>query len=124
MTPQSIPVHEVPASNDTYSQAVRLGDLIYVSGQLGVRSGGGIASGFSEQTRQAIENVATVLRAAGSDLSRVAKVNIFVTDFSRLAEMNEVYREYFKHRPAKTTVEIARLDQNAMIEIEVVAAAV
>jgi 2-iminobutanoate/2-iminopropanoate deaminase len=62
MTPQSIPVHEVPASNDTYSQAVRLGDLIYVSGQLGVRSGGGIASGFSEQTRQAIENVATVLR--------------------------------------------------------------
>ena len=63
-----------------------------------------------------------MLQAAGSALSLVAKVNIFVTDFSRLGEMNEVYREYFTHRPAKTTVEIARLDRNAMIEIEVVAA--
>ena len=60
--------------------------------------------------------------ATGSALSLVVKVNIFVTDFSRLSEMNDVYREYFAHRPAKTTVEIARLDRNAMIEIEVVAA--
>jgi len=123
MMPQPIQIHELPANNDTYSQAVRLGDVIYVSGQLGVVPGGGLVSGFSAQTRQAIENVATVLRTAGSDLSRVAKVNIFVTDFSRLAEMNEVYREYFKHRPAKTTVQIACLDQDAMIEIEVIAAA-
>jgi 2-iminobutanoate/2-iminopropanoate deaminase len=123
MMPQPILVPELPANNDTYSQAVRLGDLIYVSGQLGVTPGGGLVSGFSGQTRQAIENVAAVLRAAGSDLSRVAKVNIFVTDFSWLAEMNGVYREYFRHRPAKTTVQIARLDRDAMIEIEVVAAA-
>ena len=118
-----ISVPELPPNNDTYSQAVRLGDLIYVSGQLGVCSGSGLADGFAAQTRQAIENIATVLRAAGSALSLVAKVNIFVTDFSRLGEMNEVYREYFTHRPAKTTVEIARLDRNALIEIEVVAAA-
>ena len=120
---QPISVGELPPNNDTYSQAVQLGELIYVSGQLGVRPGGGLAGGFAEQTRQAIENIATVLRAAGSELSLVAKVNIFVTDFSRLGEMNEVYREYFKHRPAKTTVEIARLDQDAMIEIEVIASA-
>jgi 2-iminobutanoate/2-iminopropanoate deaminase len=123
MNPQAISVVELPPNNDTYSQAVRLGELIYVSGQLGVCPGGGLADGFAGQTRQAIENIATVLRVAGSALSLVAKVNIFVTDFSRLGEMNKVYREYFTHRPAKTTVEIARLDRNAMIEIEVVAAA-
>ena len=123
MTPQAIPVAELPPNNDTYSQAVRLGDLIYISGQLGIRPDGTLAEAFPEQVRQAIENVATVLRAAGSSISLVAKVNIFVTDFTRLREMNEVYREYFTHRPAKTTVEIARLDKGAMIEIEVVAAA-
>ena len=122
MDTQVISVSELPPNNDTYSQAVRLGDLIFVSGQLGVCPEGGLADGFAGQTRQAIENIATVLQAAGSALSLVAKVNIFVTDFSRLGEMNEVYREYFTHRPAKTTVEIARLDRNAMIEIEVVAA--
>ena len=123
MRPQVISVGQLPPNNDTYSQAIRLGDLIYVSGQLGVRPDGSLAEGIAGQTRQAIENISTVLRAAGSELALVAKVNIFVTDFSRLTEMNEVYREYFKHRPAKTTVEIARLDRDAMIEIEVIAAA-
>src|SRR4051794_2584870 len=123
MIPQSITVTGAPPLNDTYSQAVRLGDVIYVSGQLGVRRDGGLPATFAEQARQAFENVATVLQAAGSSLELVAKVNIYVTDFSRLREMNEVYRDYFRHRPAKTTVEIARLDSGAQIEVEVVAAA-
>ena len=123
MPVQTILVPELPSNNDTYSQAVRVGDLIYVSGQLGIGADGALAAGFAAQTRQAIENIATVLRAAGSSLALVAKVTIFVTDFSKLGEMNEVYRQYFGHRPAKTTVEIARLDRSAMIEIEVVAAA-
>jgi 2-iminobutanoate/2-iminopropanoate deaminase len=122
MLPQIVSVGELPPNNDTYSQAVRLGDVLYLSGQLGIGPDGTLADGFAAQTRQAIENIRIVLRAAGSDLSRVAKVNIFVTDFSRLVEMNEVYREYFTHRPAKTTVEVARLDRGAMIEVEVVAA--
>ena len=123
MQVQPISVLQLAPNNDTYSQAVRLGELIYVSGQLGIRPDGGLAQSFAEQTRQAIENISTVLRAAGSEIALVAKVNIFITDFSRLGEMNEVYREYFKHRPAKTTVEIARLDRGAMIELEVIAAA-
>ena len=81
-----------------------------------------VPGGIAEQTRQAIENVSVVLSGAGSSLSRVAKVNIFITDFSMLGSMNEVYSRYFPHRPAKTTVEIARLDKDALIEIEVVAA--
>lgn len=56
-------------------------------------------------------------------MALVAKVNIYLTDFSRLKHMNEIYPEFFPHRPAKTTVEIARLDKNAQIEIEVIAAA-
>jgi 2-iminobutanoate/2-iminopropanoate deaminase len=102
---------------------MRLGGVIYVSGQLGIHPDKTLPDDFSEQVRQAIENIHTVLQAAGSGLSAVAKVNIYVTDFSRLREMNDVYRRYFPHRPAKTTVEVSRLDKGAQIEIEVVAAA-
>ena len=122
MIPDPVTVTAAPPQNDTYSQAVRLGDLVYVSGQLGVRPDGTLPDAFPAQVRQALENVATVLSAAGSSLSLVAKVNIYVTDFSRLREMNQVYPEYFPHRPAKTTVEIARLDKGAQIEVEVIAA--
>jgi 2-iminobutanoate/2-iminopropanoate deaminase len=122
-TPQAIAVAAAPPQNDTYSQAVRLGDVIYLSGQLGARPNGTLPEAFPDQVRQALDNVKVVLEAAGSSLSLVAKVNIYVTDFSRLREMNEIYRSYFTHRPAKTTVEIARLDKGAQIEIEVVAAA-
>jgi 2-iminobutanoate/2-iminopropanoate deaminase len=122
---QPIPVHvpAAPPQNDTYSQAVRLGEVIYLSGQLGVRPDKTLPDSFSDEVRLAIENVRATLEAAGSGLSLVARVNIYITDFSRLNEMNAVYREYFPHRPAKTTVEISRLDKGARIEIEAVAAA-
>lgn len=121
--PVPVLVPELPPNNNTYSQAVRLGDLLFVSGQLGVDPvsrelvGGGIA----EQTARAIDNIEMVLHAAGSSLERVAKVNIFITDFSLLSEMNRIYGARFSHRPAKTTVEIVRLDKYALIEIEVIA---
>ncbi len=121
--PQPIAVPAAAPQNNTYSQAVRLGDVLYLSGQLGARPDGTLPESFPDQVRQALDNVATVLRAAGSSPALVAKVNIYVTDFGRLAEMNAIYPEYFPHRPAKTTVEIARLDKGAQIEVEVVAAA-
>lgn len=123
MKPQPVSVTAAPPQNDTYSQAVRMGDLIYLSGQLGVRPDGTLPDTFREEVRQALDNVATVLQAAGSSLRLVAKVNIYITGFSRLREMNEVYPEYFPHRPAKTTVQIVRLDKDAQIEVEVIAAA-
>src|SRR4051812_8508110 len=110
-----------PPQNDTYSQAVPLGDVIYVSVQLGIAPNQSLPESFRDEVRQAIENLRVVLEAAGSGLSLVARVNIYVTDFSRLSEMNAVYREYFPHRPAKTTVEISRLDKEARIEIEAIA---
>ena len=96
---------------------------MFVSGQLGVDPSSRelVDGGIQEQTRQAIDNVATILAAAGSSLDRVAKVSIFLTDFAWLRAMNEVYAVRFPHRPAKTTVEIARLDKDALIEIDVIA---
>ncbi len=125
MLPERIEVPGLPPNNSTYSQANRLGNLIFVSGQLGVKPGTKelVGNDISSQTRQALENIRTILEAAGSSLSQVGKVNIFITDFSLLGAMNEVYAQYFPHRPAKTTVEITRLDLAALIEIEVVAAA-
>lgn len=123
--PDPVAVDALPPNNTTYSQAVRLGDLLFVSGQLGVDPATRliVEGGIEAQTKQAIENIITVLTAAGSSLDRVAKVNIFIRDFSALPRMNKVYGPYFAHRPAKTTVEITGLDQGALIEIEVVAAA-
>lgn len=125
MDPKPIDIPALPANNPTYSQAVRLGELIFVSGQLGVdpATRALVAGGMREQTRQAIDNIEAILKAAGSGLDLVAKVNIFLTDFSLLGEMNAVYATRFTGRPAKTTVEIARLDKDALIEIEVIAAA-
>jgi 2-iminobutanoate/2-iminopropanoate deaminase len=123
VTPIEVAGH--PPNNITYSQAARLGDLIFVSGQLGVDpvTRQLVEGGIQAQTRQAIANIATVLAAAGSSLDRVVKVTVFITDFGLLREMNEVYGPMFPHRPAKTGVEISRLDMGAMIEIEVIAEA-
>jgi 2-iminobutanoate/2-iminopropanoate deaminase len=122
--PTPIPTPQLPPNNDTYSQAVRLGDVLFLSGQLGVDPATKQLAGpdIRTQTAQALANIRDILAAAGSGLGQVAKVNIFITDFSLLPEMNAVYAPHFPHRPAKTTVEISRLDKGALIEIEVIAA--
>lgn len=118
---------EIPGlapNNTTYSQATRCGDLVFVSGQLGFDpvTRELVAGGLAAETRQALDNIAAILHAAGSSLHRVARVNIYITRFDLLSVMNEVYAQYFPvHKPAKTTVEVSRLDRGGMIEIEVIA---
>ena len=99
-TPVEVPL--LPPNNTTYSQAVRLGELIFVSGQLGVDPATRqlVGGGISQQTRQAIDNIAAILDTAGSGLDRVAKVTIFLADFSWLSAMNQVYAARFPYRPA------------------------
>ncbi|MFN7922395.1 MAG: Rid family detoxifying hydrolase [Bryobacteraceae bacterium] len=118
----AIETPSLPPNNATYSQAFRAGDLVFASGQLGIDAFSGmLAEGIRGQTLQAIANLRAVLEAAGSGLERVAKVNIFITDFGLLGAMNEVYGLAFPHRPAKSTVEVSKLDRGALIEIEAVA---
>lgn len=109
------------------SAAVRVGDLIFLSGVMGTRpGGGGLADGDIEgQTRQALENVKTGLALAGASMSDVAKCTVFLTDASNFAAMNKVYREFFPtDPPARSTVAVAALVvPNALIEIECIAAA-
>ena len=81
-----------------FSAAVRTGNLLFVSGQVGIR-GGRTGEGIEEQTQFALENIRDVLEGAGSSLDRVVKVTVFITDMSQWPKMNEVYREYFPVDP-------------------------
>ena len=121
MLPISIAVPAVPPGNQTYSQAVRLGDVLFVSGQLGVDplTGALAAGGQVAEYRQAIENIKTILETAGSSLAQVAKTTVYMTDVDELGALNEVYGAYFLHAP-----EVRRLVGGARIEIEVIASAV
>ena len=123
MHPTIIDIPGLPPANTSYSQVSILGDLVFVSGQLGVdpTTGRLVEGGIQQQARQAIENVARCLTAAGTTLENVAKVNLYLTDFSMISAANEIYIQYFKHRPAKTGVGVAKLWSGALIEIEVVA---
>lgn len=123
MHPTIIDVPGLPPANTTYSQVSIIGDLVFVSGQLGIdpATGRPVEGGIQHQTRQALDNVARCLTAAGTSLDKVAKVNLYLTDFSMIGAANEIYAQYFKHRPAKTGVGVAELWGGALIEIEVVA---
>jgi 2-iminobutanoate/2-iminopropanoate deaminase len=120
--PLSIP--GLPPANPTYSQATAWGELIFVSGQLGIDPMTNRLAGedMRSQTRQALLNIERILKEAGSSLDRVARCNLYLADYDRLGEANEVYAEFFSdHKPAKTGVGVAKLWAGALIEIEVTA---
>ena len=122
MNPTTIDVHGLPPANTTYSQVSILGDLVFVSGQIGIDAATGRLAdgGIQAQTRQAIESIDRCLAAATS-LDKVAKVNLYLADFGMIGAANEIYAQYFKHRPAKTGVGVDKPCGGALIEIEVVA---
>ncbi|MBM3832615.1 MAG: hypothetical protein FJ403_04960 [Verrucomicrobia bacterium] len=124
--PQIISVPDLPTANPTYNHAVRLGDTIYVSGQIGIdpKTGQLVGGGQLAEYRQALVNLRTILQAAGTSLQRVVKTTIYMTDVAELTELNKIYAEFFpKSPPAKTGVEVNRLAIGAKIEIEAIAAA-
>jgi 2-iminobutanoate/2-iminopropanoate deaminase len=120
--PLSVP--GLPPANPTYSQATVLGGLVFVSGQLGIDPMTNKLAGddMRSQTRQALLNIERILKEAGSSMDRVARCNLYLADYSRLREANEVYAEFFaSHKPAKTGVGVSELWAGALIEIEVTA---
>jgi 2-iminobutanoate/2-iminopropanoate deaminase len=116
-----------PAAIGPYAQGVRVGNLIFTAGQGGLDpiTGQVVAGGIKEQTTQTIENLKAVLEAGGSSLGQVVKATVFLKDINDFAAMNAVYASFFEGDsdalPARTTVEVARLPRNLLVEIEVVA---
>lgn len=116
---ESISSEHAPAAIGPYAQAVRYGDHVYLSGQIGMHPESGVlAEGIQEQTVQVMENLRHVLEAAGSDFNHVLKVTIYLADMNHFGEVNKIYGTYFKdHKPARATVQVARLPKDALIEI-------
>jgi 2-iminobutanoate/2-iminopropanoate deaminase len=124
---QAISTKDAPAAIGPYSQAVRIGAFLYTSGQVALdpASGALVAGGVAEQTVRVIENLKAVLAAAGASLAQVVKTTVFLKNIGDFAAMNEVYGRYFAAEdviaPARSTVEVARLPKDALVEIEVIA---
>jgi 2-iminobutanoate/2-iminopropanoate deaminase len=113
-----------PFQGAPYSQAIRVGDLVFVSGQLALRPGEKELSGGSiqEQTEQIFANLAAILEEAGSGLDKLVKTTVFLQNLDDFAGMNEVYAAHVGDRPpARSTVEVARLPSGALVEIDAVA---
>jgi 2-iminobutanoate/2-iminopropanoate deaminase len=113
-----------PQAIGPYSQAVTYGELIYTAGQIALDPATMqiVSGGIAEQTERVLGNLEAVLRAAGSDFSRVLKTTVFLQNMADFAAMNEVYaRRFGGHRPARSTVAAAGLPRNVLVEIEVVA---
>jgi 2-iminobutanoate/2-iminopropanoate deaminase len=117
-------VHNLPTHAPTtpYSDAVQVGDTLYLAGKLGNDAKGEYPKEFAEEVRQCLKNQGEVLKLAGMDYGDVVKVTVFMTDLSKFDDMNKVYVEFFKaDRPARSTIGVAGLVRSAHIEIEMVA---
>jgi 2-iminobutanoate/2-iminopropanoate deaminase len=113
-----------PFEGAPYSQAIAAGELIFVSGQLGLAPGETTLEqkGIEEQTRQVLENVRAILEQAGSGLDRLLKTTVFLADLADFAAMNSVYSEYVGDvPPARATAQVAALPSGALVEIDAVA---
>lgn len=121
----TVHTQNAPAPAGHYSQAVVYNGLVFVAGQLAVepRTGEKKLGSIGEQTEQALKNVGEILRAAGSDLSRVLKMTVYISDISLWGEVNEVYaRVMGEHRPARAVIPTKELHHGFLIEIDAVAA--
>ncbi len=112
-----------PFQGAPYNQAIRIGELVFVAGQLGLKPGDKTIEGdIAQQTEQVMRNLAAVLEAAGSSLDRLVKTTVFLQHLADFAAMNEVYARHVGDRaPARSTVEVAKLPSGALVEIEAVA---
>ena len=120
---QQIHTENAPKAIGPYSQAIKVGGLVFASGQLPIdMMTGQFPEGIKEQTRASLTNAAAILKEAGSDLSRVVKTTVFLSDMDNFAAMNEVYAEFFSQPyPARSAVAVKTLPKNALVEIECVA---
>jgi 2-iminobutanoate/2-iminopropanoate deaminase len=120
----SIQTVDAPKAIGPYSQAINIGNLVFCSGQIPLvpTTGELVGGDIQSQTRQVMNNLAAVLKAAGCDWPNVVKTTIFLTDLQDFSIVNEIYGEYFKEAPpARATIQVAALPKGSRVEIEAIA---
>ena len=125
MKNETISTEKAPGAIGPYSQAIKAGNMIFCSGQIpiDIATGEFVSQDVAEQTEQVLKNLTAVLEAAGTDLNSVVKTTVFLADMNDFAAMNEVYGRYFsENKPARATVQAARLPRDARVEIDCIAA--
>lgn len=125
MQKEVISTKNAPGAIGPYSQAIKIGNLVYTSGQLPINpSTGELIEDIKKATAQCLDNVKSILEEAGTTMDKVVKTLVFVKDLNDFAAMNEVYATYFtSNPPARSCVEVAKLPKDARVEIEVIALA-
>ena len=122
---QAIKAEGAPAAIGPYSQAIQVGDVVYLAGQIGMdpESGELVEGGIEAQTKQALDNLGAVLKEAGMDYDNVVRATVFLSDLNHFQAMNGVYKEYFKsdHPPARSTVQVVAIPRGALVEIDFIA---
>ncbi|MFR5264339.1 RidA family protein [Clostridium sp.] len=124
MNKEIINTSNAPSAIGPYSQGVKAGNMLFISGQIPVNPiSNEIPKTIEEQTKQSLENVKAILKEAGATLDSVVKTTVFLTDLNDFVKMNEVYATYFdgEIKPARAAIEVARLPKDVKIEIEAIA---
>ena len=125
MKRQIVATEAAPKAVGPYSQAVWAGDLLFCAGQIPLEpaTGNMVPGGITEQATRVLENIRGLLKSQGLDFGNVVKATVFLSDMNNFTAMNEVYAKFFtKEPPARSTIQVARLPKDALVEIEVVAA--
>jgi len=126
MKKRIIQTDQAPAAIGPYSQAIRVGDFLYTSGQIALdpQSGEFLSGEIEQETERTIENISAILTADGLSLDNVIKTTVYLTDLSHFARMNHIYEKYFSgNKPARACVQVAALPKGAKVEIEAIAIA-
>ena len=121
---QAIHTEKAPKAIGPYSQAIKVGNLIFASGQVPIvpATGEFVEGGIQEQTRQALTNAQAILEEAGTSLKNVVKTTVYLSDMANFAAMNEVYAEFFAQPyPARSAVAVKALPKGALVEVECIA---
>jgi 2-iminobutanoate/2-iminopropanoate deaminase len=119
-----ISTENAPGAIGPYSQAIKAANMVFCSGQIPLdpKTGEFVSEKIAEQTEQVLKNLSAVLEAAGSNLNNVVKTTVFLSDMNDFAAMNEVYAKFFsENKPARATVQAARLPRDARVEIDCIA---
>jgi 2-iminobutanoate/2-iminopropanoate deaminase len=121
---EAIATPDAPAAIGPYSQAVKVGNQLFLSGQIPLdpKTGSLVDGGIEPQTRQVFRNIAAILKAAGASFDNVVSAGVFLSDMNDFGKMNAIYAEYFSApAPARATIQVARLPKDCLVEIQVTA---